>query len=60
MWTLSDEDVTARGQAKDETEFDFEESKKDGCETIFSARDLVSVSEANRPSIDQMLPTRYS
>ena len=25
-----------------------------------SQRELVSVSEANRPSIDQMLPTRYS
>ena len=27
---------------------------------IMSQRELVSISEANRPSIDQMLPTRYS
>ena len=27
---------------------------------VFSPRDLKSSSEANRPSIDQMLPTRYS
>lgn len=73
VWTLSDEEVTARGQAKEQTEFEFREEeeekeqagvedvlKEKAAETIFSARDLVSVSEANRPSMDQMLPTRYS
>ena len=54
LWTLSDEEVTARGEESmvEETELAFEESKQDGCETIFSARDLKSVSDANRPSMD--------
>ena len=57
MWTLSNEDV---GAENEEQKADDSEIIANDDLDIFSPKDLISVSEANRPSMDQMLPTRYS
>ena len=45
----------------DEQGVDFEDEKQQlTVSQVLSPRDLISVSDANRPSIDKVLPTRYS